>query len=119
MIFVIILINYAMIINPFLNFEIFLSRTLKKRYAFFCLQINFSRISSKKRISNRLVNKSQFKILAWVICEPWFTGSRDLCELWKYVNHKSKFTEKFGSRTFFKFFYSNNREPNFSEPDFC
>ena len=31
---------------------------------------------------------------AWVICEPWFTGSRDLCELWKYVNHKSKFTEK-------------------------
>ena len=29
-----------------------------------------------------------------VICEPWFSGSRDLCELWKYVNHKSKFTEK-------------------------
>ena len=31
---------------------------------------------------------------AWVICEPWFTGSRDLCELWKYANHKSKSTEK-------------------------
>ena len=25
---------------------------------------------------------------AWVICEPWFIGSRDLCELWKYVNHE-------------------------------
>ena len=24
---------------------------------------------------------------ACVICEPWLTGSRDLCELWKYVNH--------------------------------
>ncbi len=34
------------------------------------------------------------KIGAWVICEPWFTGSRYFCELWKYVNHKSKFTEK-------------------------
>ncbi len=64
---------------------------------------------------------------AWVICEPWFTGSRDLCELWKYVNHKSKFTEKscepgsqkFGSRTILKNFYSNNREPNFCEPIFC
>ena len=74
---------------------------------------------------------------AWVICEPWFIGSRDLCELWKYMNHKSKFTEKscepgsqksgsqkfgsqkFGSRTIFKFFYSNNREPNFCEPIFC
>ena len=28
------------------------------------------------------------KIGAWVICEPWFTGSRDLYEPWKYVNHK-------------------------------
>ena len=45
---------------------------------------------------------------AWVICEPWFTGSRDFCELWKYVNHKSKFIEKscapgsqkFGSQKF-------------------
>jgi hypothetical protein len=25
---------------------------------------------------------------AWVIWEPWFTGSRDFCELWKYLNHK-------------------------------
>ena len=23
---------------------------------------------------------------AWAICEPWFTGSRDFCELWKNVN---------------------------------
>ena len=46
---------------------------------------------------------------AWVICEPWFTGTREICELWKNRNHKSKFTEKaselgshkFGSRTFF------------------
>ena len=66
---------------------------------------------------------------AWVICEPCFTGSRDLCELWKYANHKSKSTEKScepgsqkfgsqksGSRTNFKFFYSNNREPNVCEP---
>ena len=45
----------------------------------------------------------------------------DLCELWKYVNHKSKSTKKscepgshkFGSRTIFKLFYSNIREPNF------
>ena len=27
------------------------------------------------------------KFGAWVIYEPCFTGSRDLCELWKYVNH--------------------------------
>ena len=25
---------------------------------------------------------------AWVICEPWFTGSREICELWKIVNLK-------------------------------
>ena len=25
---------------------------------------------------------------ARVICELWSTGSRDLCEQWKYVNHK-------------------------------
>ncbi len=77
--------------------------------------------------NNRFFNCSKCIYLiskgAWVICEPWFTGSRDLCELWKYVNQKSKFTEKscepdiqkFGSRTFF---YSNNREPNFCEPKF-
>ena len=78
---------------------------------------------------------------AWVICEPWFTGSRDLCELWKYVYQNSKYTEKscesgsqkfgsqkfgsqnsgsqkFGSRTIFKFFYSNSREPNFCVTNF-
>ena len=31
---------------------------------------------------------------AWVICEPRFTGSREICELWKNVNLKSKFTGK-------------------------
>ena len=31
---------------------------------------------------------------AWVICGTWFTGSREICELWKDVNLKSKFTEK-------------------------
>jgi hypothetical protein len=31
------------------------------------------------------LNRSIFG--AWVICEPWFTGSRDFCELCKYVNH--------------------------------
>ena len=50
-------------------------------------------------IKGKLLKKLNFINLhcrngAWVICEPWFTGSRDLCELWKYVNHKSKFTEK-------------------------
>ena len=38
-----------------------------------------------------------------------FTGSREICELWENVNHKSKFTEKsrepgshkLGSRTIF------------------
>ena len=35
------------------------------------------------------------KILgALVICIPRFTGSREICELWKDVSHKSKFTEK-------------------------
>ncbi len=51
---------------------------------------------------------------AWVIFEPI------------YVNDKSKFTEKscepgsqkYGSRSIFKFFYSNNREPNFRKQDF-
>ena len=31
---------------------------------------------------------------AWVICEPRFAGSREICELLTNVNHKSKFTEK-------------------------
>jgi len=31
---------------------------------------------------------------AGVICEPWFTGSLEICELRKNVNHNSKFTEK-------------------------
>ena len=71
------------------------------------------------------------KFGAEVIFEPWFTGSREICELWKNVNHKSKFTEKmcelgsqkFGSRTLFNninninniFFYSNKCEPNLCE----
>ena len=56
---------------------------------------------------------------AGVICEPWFTGSPEICELRKNVNHNSKFTgkmcelgsqklssqnfgtQKFGSRTLF------------------
>jgi hypothetical protein len=25
---------------------------------------------------------------SWVICEPWFIGSRNFCELWKYLSHK-------------------------------
>ena len=29
-----------------------------------------------------------------VICEPWFTGSLEICELRKNVNHNSKFTGK-------------------------
>ena len=45
---------------------------------------------------------------AGVICEPWFTGSPEICELWKNVNHNTKFTEKmcelgshkFGSQKF-------------------
>ncbi len=28
------------------------------------------------------------KIGAWVICEPRFTSSREICELWENVNHK-------------------------------
>ena len=35
-----------------------------------------------------------FCLGAWAICEPWFTDSRDFCELRKYVNHKSKLNEK-------------------------
>ena len=67
-----------------------------------------------------------------IFLNSFINNMRDLCELLKYVNHKSKFTEKscepgsqkfgsqkFGSRTIFKFFYSNNREPNFCEPIFC
>ncbi len=30
----------------------------------------------------------------WVICEPRFIGSREICELCKNVNLKSKFTGK-------------------------
>ena len=54
------------------------------------------------------------KLGAGVICEPWFTGSPEICELWKNVNHNTKFTEKmcelgsqklnsqnFGSRSIF------------------
>jgi hypothetical protein len=63
---------------------------------------------------------------AGAICEPWFTGSREICELWKNVNHKSKFTEKmcelgsqkFGSRILFIshiFFFSNTCEPSLCE----
>ena len=37
---------------------------------------------------------SKFYHGAWVICEPRFTGSREICELWKSVNLKSKFTGK-------------------------
>jgi hypothetical protein len=51
---------------------------------------------------------------AGVNCEPWFTGSPEICELRKNVNHNSKFARKmselgsqklssqnFGSRTLF------------------
>ncbi len=33
---------------------------------------------------------------AGVICEPWFTGSPEICELRKNVNLNSKFTGKMG-----------------------
>jgi hypothetical protein len=64
-------------------------------------------------------NKFERNFGAGVICEPWFTGSPEICELRKNVNLNSKFTgkmselgsqklssqkfgsQKFGSRTLF------------------
>ena len=40
---------------------------------------------------------------AWLICEPRFTGSCEICEHWENVNLKPKFTEnnKLDSRSLF------------------
>ena len=58
-----------------------------------------------------------FKILgAWVICEPRFTGSREICELWKNVNLRSKFTGKSREPGSHKFGLC---EPNKCEPNLC
>ena len=41
------------------------------------------------------INKNRIHFGATVGCEPWFTGSREICELGKNVNHKKITKKKF------------------------
>ena len=36
------------------------------------------------------LSNSLSKFVAEVICEPWFTGKSEMCQLWKNVNCKSR-----------------------------
>ena len=49
--------------------------------------INASFLFANSNISVKYYSKD-FPSVAWVICEPRFTGSREICELWENVNLK-------------------------------
>jgi hypothetical protein len=51
-------------------------------------------ISIKKNKKHHRFGKKMMNFGAWVICETWFTGSRDFCELWKHVNHTYHYSRK-------------------------
>jgi hypothetical protein len=77
------------------------AKKMKKTGEMEFTQIPFNLILRKftlvilRKITFFYVNLRNFTIFgAGVICEPWFTGSPEICELRKNVNHNSKFTGK-------------------------
>jgi hypothetical protein len=95
--------------NALINWiEIYLKSTQIPRYL---LEANYERIactqprriacmSLAKRVGYETLNEYKTEVAyqvnsldlhkiidAWVICEPWFIGSLEICELWRNVKH--------------------------------
>ena len=56
----------------------------------FVSHVSFQEVLDRRWNNKISPNFSTFKVLnklgAWVICEPKFAGSREICEFWKNVN---------------------------------
>ena len=53
------------------------------------MQIYIFKNKVKRKLSiKKLIELGPNFFSAGVICEPWFTGYREICELQKNVNHK-------------------------------